>query len=80
MLSVLVLLTGTLYQFVLRHFVVNTLGVGRPMQPLSDFPYKCRRISHPKLQACEDMWIDGDGHALYAACSSPSDRAKWMVA
>ena len=79
-ISIVVLLSGVLYQFVLRDFVTMGLGIGRSTQSLSEFPYDCRRIYHPKLEACEDAWIDDKTRTLYAACSSTAARLKWLPA
>ena len=78
--GIVVLLAGVIYQFLLRDLLVTGLGIGRVMQPLSDFPYACRRVYHPQLQGCEDMWLDDEKRVLYAACSSTADRMKWIPA
>ncbi|OIW27051.1 hypothetical protein CONLIGDRAFT_656277 [Coniochaeta ligniaria NRRL 30616] len=53
-------------------------GFGKTIQPVSDFPYQCRRIHHPLLQACEDMWLSERGRKLYLACSDPYARLQWF--
>lgn len=53
-------------------------GIGKNIQPISDFPYHCRRISHPLLQACEDMWLSERSRKLYLACSDPYARTLWF--
>jgi hypothetical protein len=53
------------------------LGIGRTIQPIEDFPFECRRVVHPLLEACEDFWIDDEGRSLYAACSDIKTRAGW---
>ena len=76
--GLVVVFTAVLYQFFLHDLVFTNLGFGRSLQPLSDFPYTCRRIRHPKLEACEDLWIDDKSRTLYAACSRTADRLKWQ--
>ena len=53
-------------------------GFGRHIQLLSDFPYECRRVEDPRLQACEDMWLSEGSRVLYLACSNPVARAQWL--
>ncbi|KUJ14191.1 serum paraoxonase/arylesterase-like protein [Mollisia scopiformis] len=72
-----IVLLSTFYQFALRDFIFITLGVGRHHQKISEFPYKCRRLHSPLLESCEDMVIDEEGRALYAACSSVASRREW---
>ncbi|KOS46032.1 hypothetical protein ACN38_g3027 [Penicillium nordicum] len=56
-------------------------GVGRIIQPLEDFPeYQCRRMRHPLLESCEDVWLDPSGRKLYAACANPLARVAWCPA
>lgn len=77
--AVLFGLGGILWQLFLRDALVHGLGVGREMQPVSDFPYKCHRISgDPNIQACEDMWLDQNSRTLYLACSESLARKAWM--
>ncbi|KAL6228597.1 hypothetical protein BDW75DRAFT_226633 [Aspergillus navahoensis] len=52
--------------------------VRRTIQPLEDFPeYQCRRMRHPLLESCEDIWLDPSGRKLYAACANPIARVAW---
>lgn len=53
-------------------------GYGKKIQPISDFPYQCRRIDHPLLQACEDMWLSESTRKLYLACSDSHARLQWF--
>lgn len=53
-------------------------GIGKTIQPITDFPYQCRRIDHPLLTACEDMWISEPTRKLYLACSDPRARLQWF--
>ncbi|KAK5245342.1 hypothetical protein LTR07_006577 [Exophiala xenobiotica] len=77
--SVLLLAFAALYQYQLRDILFNTLGISRKIQPISDFPYTCRRIENdPALQACEDMWLDQSSRQLFLACSDPLSRKYWM--
>lgn len=54
------------------------LGIGKNIQPVTDFPYKCRRLEHPRLQACEDMWLSHNTRQLFLACSDPLGRKEWF--
>lgn len=76
----LILFAAIFYQGYVKTTLFITLGVGRTVQPISDFPnYSCRRISHdPRLQACEDMWLDESGRRLFLACSESLARSQWM--
>ena len=69
---------AVLYQTVLKDALFITYGLGRQLQPLSDFPYQCRRIRDPIIQACEDMWLSENSRQLFLACSDPSSRKQWM--
>lgn len=53
-------------------------GYGKNIQPISDFPYQCRRVKHPLLQACEDMWMSETTRKLYLACSDSHARLQWF--
>jgi len=74
----LVLVGAVLYQTLLKTVIFTAAGVGRHVQPISDFPYDCRRITDPRLQACEDMWLSENTRQLFLACSESSARAAWM--
>ena len=82
--SAIVLLSGILYQFRLQGFIHTTLGIGRIIQPLTDFPYHCRQItlanSERKLEGCEDLWLDHERRQLYAACDPLHNRKMWTPA
>jgi hypothetical protein len=72
---------ASFYQFYLREVLSTTLGLGRVIQDIEDFPFTCRRIEHPKLEACEDMWLDNEGRVLYAACAGTNPgRVEWSQA
>ena len=70
-------LLAIFHQWYLKDVLFVSLGLGRKVQLLSDFPYDCQRIRHPDLEGCEDMWLDEEGRALYAACSSHGSRFGW---
>ncbi|GIZ40607.1 hypothetical protein CKM354_000393900 [Cercospora kikuchii] len=76
----IVALIGALsYQFFLKDVIWVLFGVGRHVQPISDFPgYQCRRIHDPRLQACEDMWLSEETRQLFLACSDSLSRKEWM--
>ncbi|KAK5938706.1 hypothetical protein PMZ80_008898 [Knufia obscura] len=67
-----------LYQAVLRDLIFLTIGVGKTIEPISNFPYTCRRIEDPRLSACEDMFLSDATRQLFLACSEPSARPQWM--
>ncbi|KAK8068240.1 hypothetical protein PG996_007352 [Apiospora saccharicola] len=80
-LGVLAAVLAILYQSNV-HSVLYTgtrlfLGVGHTLEPLSAFPYKCRRIEDKRLQACEDMWLSEATRQLFLACSEPNGRMQW---
>lgn len=66
------------FQLLLKDFVWMGLGIGKHIQPLSDFPYKCRRIDDPRFQACEDMWLSESTRQLFMACSTTDGRKHWI--
>ena len=74
----LVVAAAVLYQTVLKDLLFVTIGIGRTIQPISDFPYQCRRIQDPILQACEDMWLSESSRQLFLACSDPMSRTRWL--
>lgn len=79
LLSIMLALGAVLYQFVLRDALFVAIGVGRSMQSVSEFPYRCHRISaDPNIQACEDMWLDEKSRTLFLACSDSVARRDWM--
>lgn len=77
-LAVVSALLAVLWQIALRDLFIVTLGVTRHLQPISDFPYQCRRIQDPIIQACEDMWLSESSRQLFLACSDPLARKQWM--
>lgn len=73
-------LIGTIavsYPFFFKDLLFETVGVGRVIQDLSEFPYTCRRITHPRMEGCEDMWLDAEQRLLYAACAPALSRVAW---
>ncbi|TDZ22324.1 Serum paraoxonase/arylesterase 2 [Colletotrichum orbiculare MAFF 240422] len=81
-----ILQTGILFAVIIAIGLQNVLkdpiklafGFGKTFQPLSDFPYTCRRIEDSRLQACEDMWLHEATRELFLACSDPKARSQWM--
>ncbi|KAJ4354315.1 uncharacterized protein N0V89_006050 [Didymosphaeria variabile] len=55
---------AVLWQLLLKDLLFIVLGVGRVVQPLEDFPYKCRKITDKRLTGCEDMWLDDQERML----------------
>ncbi|KAE8356305.1 hypothetical protein BDV28DRAFT_127440 [Aspergillus coremiiformis] len=67
-----------IYKVYIHNAIVLITAIGRVIQPLEDFPeYRCRRIHHPLLESCEDLWLDSTNRKLYAACSTPAARMAW---
>ncbi|KAH8781894.1 serum paraoxonase/arylesterase-like protein [Hyaloscypha finlandica] len=79
-LGVAVLMFGVLYQSWLKEVLFEVIGVGRVIQPIEDFPYKCRRLNHERLEACEDLWLDDQERVLYLACAGTESRIQWNPA
>ncbi|KAK6079508.1 hypothetical protein SCUP234_05677 [Seiridium cupressi] len=69
--TLVVLLSAALYQIQFPRMVSLGFGLGRALEPLSAFPYTCRRINHERLKACEDMWLSESTRQLFLACSEP---------
>jgi hypothetical protein len=67
------------YQVWLKEFLFDTLGIARTTEPIDNFPWTCRRLvdDNGELEGCEDMWLDGGGRVLYAACSGSLARGQW---
>ncbi|PTD06831.1 hypothetical protein FCULG_00006500, partial [Fusarium culmorum] len=76
-LSVVVVLS-VLFQVYLKEAVWLGLGIGKVMQPISDFPYTCRKIVDPRMEACEDMWLSHSTRQLFLVCSDPIARDAWF--
>jgi hypothetical protein len=68
---------ASFYQLYLKELLTTTFGVGRVIQSIDEFPYTCRRLEHPQLEACEDIWLDDEGRTLYAACAGTNGRLAW---
>lgn len=66
------------FQLVLKDKIWLGLGIGRTLEPLSSFPYACHKISDPRLEACEDMYLSESTRQLFLACSDPLARSQWM--
>ena len=75
--ATLAVVGGVGYQFLLKDLLFTSLGIGRTIQDVSEFSYTCRRIVHPQLEGCEDMWLDDEKRLLYAACSPAHGRVNW---
>lgn len=78
--SAVVAWSAAIYQFLVKDFLTISIGLGRVIQPISDFPYSCQRIEHPQLEACEDLWLDEQERVLYAACAGTKSRMAWNPA
>lgn len=73
------LVIAIFYEFFLKDILFISIGIGRVLQPIEDFPYSCRKIygSENILQSCEDLWIDDEGRKLYGACTDLKSRHEW---
>lgn len=71
-------LLAVVFQIFLKDAVWLGLGIGRVTEPLSNFPYTCRRIVDPRMEACEDMWLSEETRQLFLACSDSLARPHWM--
>ncbi|KAH7127424.1 hypothetical protein EDB81DRAFT_809202 [Dactylonectria macrodidyma] len=73
-----VALLAVLFQVYLKEIIWLGFGIGKTLQPLSDFPYTCRTITDSRMEACEDMWLSESTRQLFLACSDPIARSHWM--
>ncbi|USP75654.1 serum paraoxonase arylesterase [Curvularia clavata] len=78
--ALVVAYSASFYQLFVKDLLTITFGVGRVMQSIDEFPFDCRRIEHPRLEACEDIWLDNEGRTLYAACAGTQGRLAWNQA
>ncbi|KAI8669914.1 hypothetical protein LRP88_01639 [Fusarium phalaenopsidis] len=69
---------AVIFQVTLKETIWVAFGIGRVTQPISDFPYTCRKIVDPRMEACEDMWLSESTRQLFLACSDPLARPHWM--
>ena len=63
-----VVVGAVLYQVFPKDLLFTFLGVGRTVQPISDFPYQCRRVHDPRLQ-----------HARTCGCQNRHGSCSWPV-
>ncbi|KAJ5908755.1 hypothetical protein N7495_001437 [Penicillium taxi] len=63
--------------YLLHDILFVSIGIGRKIQTIEEFPWTCTRLQHPLLEGCEDMWLDHHGRKLYAACTSIESRQGW---
>ncbi len=75
--SAIVVWSASIYQFLIKELLTTTLGLGRVIQSIDEFPYNCRRIEVPELEACQDLWLDAESRTLYAACAGTKSRMAW---
>jgi hypothetical protein len=76
-LALVVAFSASFYQFFVRDIFTISLGIGRVIQSIDEFPFDCQRIVHPRLEACEDLWLDNEARVLYAACAGTKGRLEW---
>jgi len=79
-LGLAVVLFSILYQSWLKETLFETIGLGRVIQSIDEFPYTCRRIRYERLEACEDLWLDDQERVLYLACARSPGRLNWNAA
>lgn len=75
--ALIVLALGILYKAYVHNIIFLTIGIGRDIQSIDEFPWTCTRLQHPLLEGCEDMWLDYQERKLYAACSTIESRQGW---
>lgn len=75
-----IVLFAILYQGYVKDVLSVSLGLGRDVKPIGEFPYNCRQLRHHHLEACEDMWLDEQARTLYAACGNSASRVNWTPA
>lgn len=75
--SAVVAWSAAIYQYLIKDILTVSLGLGRVIQTIDEFPYSCKRIEHPQLEACEDLWLDEQDRVLYAACTGTKSRMAW---
>jgi len=78
--SAVVAWSAAIHQLLIKDILTVSLGIGRAIQSLDEFPYSCQRIQHPQLEACEDLWLDEQERVLYAACAGTKSRMAWNPA
>lgn len=77
-LSTIILALAVLYKLYIHNILTLGLGIGRVVQPITDFPaFNCQKLETPLLHGCEDIWLDGPGRKLYAACGDVQGRKSW---
>ncbi|KAJ5043078.1 uncharacterized protein L3040_004465 [Drepanopeziza brunnea f. sp. 'multigermtubi'] len=76
-----IVFVAVLYQFLFKHFIYQTLGYGREVQSIDEFPdLKCENVDELGLEGCEDMWLHEKTGHLYMACSDSQSRTQWLPA
>ncbi|CAG8909147.1 unnamed protein product [Penicillium egyptiacum] len=75
--ALIVLAIGILYKAYVHNIIFLTIGIGREIQSIDEFPWTCTRLQHPLLEGCEDMWLDDQGRKLYLVCNSIESRQGW---
>ncbi|KAJ4307399.1 hypothetical protein N0V94_009736, partial [Neodidymelliopsis sp. IMI 364377] len=78
--SAIVAYSAVVYQFFIKDLLTVTVGLGRVIQSIDEFPYSCQRVEYPQLEACEDLWLDHETRTLYAACAGTKSRMAWSPA
>ena len=78
--AIFVVFVGTLYQFLFKSLIFNTLGYGRSISSLAAFNVRCERIDGIGLEGCEDMWLDDKTGYLYMACADRESKTRWLPA
>jgi hypothetical protein len=71
---------AVLWQVLLKDVIFMTFSYGKILEPLSNYPYNCKRLYSSLLESCEDIKLDEEGRHLYAACSSQKNRLAWSPA
>jgi arylesterase / paraoxonase len=76
-----VVFVAVAYQFIFKSIIFDTLGYGRTVLSIKDFPdIRCEKITELGLEGCEDMWLHEPTGFLYLACSDSQSRTQWLPA
>ncbi|KAE8441063.1 hypothetical protein EG329_005892 [Mollisiaceae sp. DMI_Dod_QoI] len=76
-----VVFLAVLYQFIFKSIIFDSLGYGRHVQSIKDFPrFQCQKVDDLGLEGCEDMWLHEKTGFLYLACSGSQSRTQWLPA
>lgn len=76
-LATSVVFVAVVYQIYFKS-LIDTLGYGRKLSPLSSFNVSCEKLENLGLEGCEDMWLHEPSGFLYLACGHSLARTNWF--